>query len=175
MKSGHRGLLVPLLLLVAAIGACAYSVIAMMSLDALWFLGGTAVPDPEQIVLRVDGEETVWRAGAPEYDRVLEATRTSLGSFKSLAPLSGGLSQDTREEYKRNGTLLELYFDQPVDFHLPFNDGRPTSLLIPIRGRLSGKGYVFMGRNGDWWSGQMVMEDSQPIMDALTALGYLEP
>ena len=61
-----------------------------------------------------------------------------------------------------------------VDFHLPFYDGRPTALLIPIEGRLSGKGYVFRGRNGEWWAGQMCMSDSQPLFDALSTLGYIQ-
>jgi hypothetical protein len=41
---------------------------------------------------------------------------------------------------------------EPVDFHLPFNDGEPTALLIPIQGRHAGHGYVFRGGNGKWWS-----------------------
>ena len=42
-----------------------------------------------------------------------------------------GLSEPTLAEYQVQGTILELYFSEPVDFHLPFDDGRPTALLIP--------------------------------------------
>lgn len=84
------------------------------------------------------------------------------------------MSEATLEEYQHRGSILELYFNEPVDFHLPFNDGRPTALLIPIEGRLSGKGYVFRGRNGEWWAGQMCMSDPQSLFDALSTLGYIQ-
>lgn len=63
------------MVLVGAIGFCGYGVIAVMSTDPLWFLGGASVPDPERIAIRVDGEETVLTAGSPGYDLIVEATR----------------------------------------------------------------------------------------------------
>jgi len=162
------------LVLVGAIGFFGYGVIAVMSTDPLWFLGGATVADPERIAIRVDGEETVLTAGSPGYDLIVEATREALSEFRNLAPRSAGLSEETLAEYQRRGTILELYFNEPVDFHLPFNDGRPTALLIPIEGRLSGKGYVFRGRNGEWWAGQMCMSDPQSLFDALSTLGYVQ-
>jgi hypothetical protein len=39
---------------------------------------------------------------------------------------------------------------------MPFNDLQPTALLIPIKGPLSGRGYVFRGKNGTRIGGQMI-------------------
>jgi hypothetical protein len=85
------------------------------------------------------------------------------------------LSEATLAEYQERGTILELYFDEPVDVHLPFDDGQPTALLIPIQGRHAGRGYVFRGKDGKWWVGQLVMSDSQPLLEALSTLGYVQP
>jgi len=169
----HLKLLSPILAIVGAIGFFVYGVIAMMSEDPLWFLGGATVPDPERIVIRVEGEETILTANLPGYDLIVEATREALSEFSNLAPRSAGLSEATLEEYQHRGTILELYFNQPVDFHLPFNDLRPNALLIPIEGMHAGRGYVFRGKDGKWLAGQMLMSDAQPLLDALSTLGYI--
>jgi hypothetical protein len=166
----HRQTLVPILVVFTMIAAFGYGVMAVMSDDPLWFVGGTSVPEPERIVIRVDGEETVLIAGSPGYDRITGAAREALSAFDNMSPLSAGLSEATLAEYQHSGTILEMYFDRPVDFHLPFNDHRPTALLIPIEGRHAGRGYVFRGRNGRWWAGQMRMRNPQPLLDALSAL-----
>jgi hypothetical protein len=170
--SKHRGLLISLLAILGAIGLCAYSVIAAMSLDPLWFLGRASLPDPERIVIRVDGEENVLTAGSPGYALIVAALREAMSGFDNLAPRSAGLSEATLAEYQYSGVVLELYVDGVVDFHLPFNDREPTALLFPIEGRLAGRGYVFRGKDGEWWGGQMVMSNPQPILDALSSLGY---
>jgi len=149
-------------------------VIAMMSEDPLWFLGGVTMTDPERIVIRVDGQETVLTAGSLSYDLIIEAMREAMSEFRNMAPLSAGLSEATLEEYQHRGTILEFYFSQPVDFHMPFNDLQPTALLIPIKGRHAGHGYVFRGKNYKWLTGQMCMSDHQPLFDALSTLGYIQ-
>jgi hypothetical protein len=170
-RTGGRALLLSLLVLVGTVTLCIYGVLAAMSVDLLWFRGGALVPDPARIVIRVDGEETVLTAGSAGYDTVVRATREALSEFDNLAPLTAGLSEKALVEYQHYGTILELYFDEAVNFRLPFDDGKPTALLIPIEGPLGGRGYVFRGREGRWWSGQMVMSDPQPLVDALSVLG----
>jgi hypothetical protein len=169
-----KGLLEPLLVLVVIIGLLVYGVVAFVSEDALWFLGGASLPDPQRIVVRVEGEETVLTANSPGYEIVARATKKALSSFVNSAPIPMGLSDETVEEYQHRFTVLELYYDEPVDFHLPFNDRSPTALLIPIQGRHAGQGYVFRGGNGEWWARPLSMTDPQPIFDALSTLGYIE-
>ncbi len=151
-----------------------YSAVAAVSGDPLWFLGGTSLADPVRVVIRVEGEEAVLTPNTPGYEVMARATREALSSFKNATPLSVGLSEATLADYERRGVVLELYYEEPVDFYLPFDEGEPTALLIPIEGRHAGHGYVFRGGNGEWWARPLSMSDPQPIYDALVALGYIE-
>ena len=169
-----KGLLEPLLVFVGVIVALVYLAVAAISGDLLWFLGGASLPDPQRIVIRVEGNETVLTSNSPGYGILASATKKSLSSFANSAPIPMGLSDESIEEFQHHYTVLELYYDEPVDFHLPFNDGDPTALMIPIQGRHAGHNYVFRGGNGEWWARPMKMSDSQPIFDALSALGYIE-
>ncbi len=171
----HRAIIQPILALMGALILCAYGVIAAMSQDPYWFFGGASLPDPVQIIIRVDGKETMLKPDSPDYDLVLTASRSALSSFSNLSPRTAGLSEATLEDYQTEGIQLEMYFPEPVDFHLPFNDGEPTALIIPIEGIHAGKGYVFRGKDGEWWAGQMVMQDPQPLLDALSSLGVIQP
>ena len=172
--SRHRRFWSPLLTLVGVMGLCGYGVIAAMSADPLWFLGWTAMPDPERIVISAAGEEIVLTDDASAYGPMVDATRRSLSAFSNLAPLSAGLGEEALEAHRRRGVVIELTFREPVDFHLPFNDGRPTALLILAEGGDGERGYVFRGRGGAWWSGQMCMRDSQPLLNTLARLGYTQ-
>ena len=169
----HREFWGPLLIVLGVVALCAYGTVAVLSADPLWFAGKAVLPDPARLVIRVDGRESVLRPSSEGYTLLVAATREALSAFRNLAPGSAGLSQATLMEYQQQGTVLELYCDQAVDFHLPFNDGRPTALLIPVSGPLGERGYVFRGRPGEWWAGQLTMSDPQPIWTALAGLGYL--
>jgi hypothetical protein len=172
-SSRHRSALRPVVVVLGAIILFIYGVVALLSQDPRWFRSRVEVPDPERIVIRVDGEATELTSTAPDYAPLLNATRRALSGFANWAPGTVGLSDATLTEYQSQGVILELYFDEPVDFQMPFPDGKPTALIMPIQGRLGGEGYVFRGRNGRWWAGQLTMSDPQPLYDILSALGYV--
>lgn len=173
-RSGHRSALKPVLVVFGSIVLFIYGTVALLSQDPRWFLSRAEIPDPQRIVIRVDGEETELTAAESDYAPLVAATRRALSGFNNWAPGSMGLSESTLTEYQSQGTVIELYFDEAVDFHLPFPDGNPTALLMPIEGRHGGEGYVFRGRKGRWWAGQLIMSDPQPLNDALSALGYIQ-
>jgi hypothetical protein len=169
-----KSLLEPLLVFLGIFALIGYGVITAISGDVLWFLGGASLPQPSRIVIRVEGEETVLTANSPGYGILAGATKEALSSLAKTGPVQLGLSDDTLEEYQHRYTVLELYYDEPVDFHLPFNEGQPTALLIPIEGRHAGHNYVFRGGNGEWWARPVKISDPEPIYAALRALGYIE-
>jgi hypothetical protein len=172
--SNHRSALKPLLVVLGAIALFIYGTVALLSQDAKWFLSRVDLPDPERIVIRVDGHESVLTPVSANYGAIVAATKDALSGFKNWAPSSMGLSESTLTEYQSSGTILELYFDEAVDFHLPFPDGSPTALLLPLRGRHGGEGHVFRGKRGRWWAGNLIMSDPQPLVDELLALGYIQ-
>jgi len=174
MEQEKKGLLEPVLTFVIIVLALMYGAVAAVSGDPLWFLGGTSMPDPERIVIRVDGVETVLTKNSPGYAMLAKATRKALSSFASTAPDPLGLSAETIAEWQQRFTVLELYYPKPVDFRLPFEDGDPTALLIPIEGRHAGHNYVFRGKDGEWWSRPLKMSDTTPILDTMRALGYID-
>jgi hypothetical protein len=169
-----KSLLEPILIFVGVVVLLVYGAVAAVSGDMLWFLGGASLPNPERIVIRIEGQETMLTRNSPGYDIMTKATKKALSSFINSAPIPLGLSDETIEEYQHRFTVLELYYEKPVDFHLPFDDGGPTALMIPIQGRHAGHGYVFRGGNGTWWARPLSMTDPQPLFDALAALGYIE-
>ena len=155
-----------------AILVFAYGTVALLSQDPLWFRGGVEMSNPERVIIRVDGTEYVLTSGEADYGPIVAAARESLSGFKAWALGSMGLSEETKAQYQHEGVIVEFYFTDPLDFHLPFPDGSPTALLFPVEGRHGGEGYVFRGKNGRWWAGQLTMSDPQPLYDALTTLGY---
>jgi hypothetical protein len=171
-KPGYQSILRPILAVFGSIFLFAYLTIALISQDPLWFLGRAVVPDPLQILIRVDGQEIVLTSSSVEYAELVSGVRASLSSFENWAPGSVGLSPPTLAEFQERGVILELYFAEPVNFRLPFNDGRPTALLIPIEGRYAGEGYVFRGKHGKWWAGQLVMKNPEPLLEALRRLNF---
>lgn len=173
-RAGHRGCLKPMLVVFGGILVFAYGTVALLSQDPLWFAGGVDMRGPQRVVIRVDGEETVLTPDAADYGPIVGAARESLSGFRTWALGSMGLSEETQAEYQRQGIVVEFYFAEPLDFHLPFPDGSPTALLIPVEGRHGGEGHVFRGKNGRWWAGQLTMSDPQPLYDALSALGYIQ-
>ena len=174
MEQEKKSLLEPILTFVFVAAALMYGAVAAISGDMLWFLGGTSMPDPERIVIRVEGEETVLTENSPGYEMMAKATRKALGSFVNTTPIPLGMSDETIEEFKHRFTVLELYYPGPVDFHLPFDDGDPTALFIPIEGRHAGHNYVFRGGNGEWWARPLKMKDSAPIFNTMRTLGYID-
>lgn len=174
LEPKKKSIIEPILIFVFVIGLLMYTVVTAITGDPKWFLGGASVPDPQRIVIRVDGEETVLTSNSIGYEIMVKATKKSLSSFQNSAPIPMGLSDETLEEYQQHSTVVELYFDEPVDFHLAFNDRKPTALLIPIQGRYADRNWVFRGKNGVWQPGALIMSDSQPLYMALETLGYIE-
>jgi hypothetical protein len=105
-----------MLALLGAVTLCVYGVLAAMSADLLWFRGGAVVPDPTRLVIRVDGQESVLTPDSEGYGTMVEAVREALARFDNLAPLTAGISDKALAEYRHKGIILEIYFDEAVNF-----------------------------------------------------------
>ena len=162
----------PLIMLFVAVGIIIYGVGAFNSQDLFWFLSKSVDATPNRIVILVNGEETVIQPGHDDYIALSTAVNASVSDFSNTNLINIGFGEETLDYYDTDGVLVELYYDNPLNFHAPFRTGKPTQLLVPVDGRHAGKDYFFRGDQGEWWFGAMRMADPEPLFTTLAELGY---
>jgi hypothetical protein len=150
-----------------------YAINVLNTEDWLWFISRSVDAHPNRIVVWLEGEKIVIQPGHEHFTQLSEAAHHSLHDFNNTNLIDIGFGEDTLTYYESNGVLVELFFDQPVEFHAPFRTGEPTQLLVPVNGRHAGHDYFFRGSKGEWWFGAMRMTDSSHLLSALSALGYV--
>lgn len=160
------------------LGFIAFAVIAVYLINVfssenwLWFRDNTSNVTPSRIVIIEDGRRTALLPMQPGFAELAAAAADSLRHLNNNGLVNIGLSENTLADYATSGLLLELHFDDPVIFNTNARTGKPTMLLIPIRGRHADGGYVFRGERGEWWFGAVRMADPQPLHAVLEQLGY---
>lgn len=164
-------------MLVAVFGFGALAVfltIALSAQDPLWFTTSFDAL-PERIVIHRAGQRIELRSGQPGYAEMAEAVRACLAQGSARA--SGiGLSQGSLDDAFSLYLTVEAFFSRPVKLHAAFNTGAPNQMLFPITGRHSDQPVVFLGKDGTYLANGPVLRTTQPIRDALAALGfYSEP
>lgn len=162
----------PFLLLIGVCAAIVYLVSAFNSGTWLWFQSKAVNVRPSRIVIVNNGQRTVLTAGHANFNNLADAVSQSVSKLSNTDLVSIGLSEQTLEDYATNSLVIELYFDQPLQFNTLARTGKPTQLLIPITGRHAGGGYVFRGQSGEWWFGALRMADPAPLYGALQQMGY---
>lgn len=138
----------------------------------LWFRGSTVNVTPARIVIIEDGQRTVLLPGQAGFADLAAAAAKSLSHLNNNGLVNIGLSEQTLQDYATEGLLLELHFNKAVIFNTNARTGKPTMLLIPIRGRHDQSGYVFRGDKGEWWFGAVRMADPSPLLSTLENMGF---
>lgn len=167
-----NSVLEPLAIMVVIAALIIYTLGVFSSGNWMWFLSTTSELDLARIVVVDQGERRTFTREDADFEMLAAAVKVSLHKFSNTDLVDIGLSDQTLDDYTRDGVLMELYFNSPVEFNTLARAGRPTQLLIPIQGRHADGGYVFRGDNGRWWFGALRMEDPGPLSDALRQLGY---
>jgi hypothetical protein len=140
--------------------------------DWLWFQSTALDAHPDRLRIRHYGEETLIQPGHPDYQQLADVLDATLSDFNNTALIDVGFGEETLTYFDSEGVVLELYYDNPIEFHAPFRAGRPTQILIPIEGRHAGRNYFFRGDKGEWWFGAMRMSDSTALYATLEEMGY---
>jgi hypothetical protein len=149
-----------------------YGTIAFSARDAVWFLTNFDVR-PARITIYHDGQQTELTRGDPGFAALAEAVRVSLA--QGVARQSGiGLSAESLEDAYHLYVTVEAFFDEPIKLHTWFNTGQPSQMLFPITGRHSDLDVVFLGDEGQYWSGAPALKTTEPIRDVLRVQGYLK-
>lgn len=166
-------MLQPFLIVIGVFLLIFYLVGAINSGNWLWLLPFQPTYEPSLIEIRSDGVKTQYRPGDEGYDTLTEALNASLADFANADLVPTGLSDETLAEYDRSGVVLNVYYPQAIRFNTPVRMNEVNQLLIPFEGRQAGNRYVFLGVNGNWLAGAMVMRDDQALQEALRDLGYV--
>lgn len=164
----------PLLVLVAIVLLIWWGTNAFNTGNALWFLPFQPLHQPGRIIVRDYGTAVTLQPGTAGYDELTEALNQVLGDFVNRELIPIGLGEETLRRYHEEELVLEVYYPEPVRFNTSVRLTGVNQLLIPIDATHDGQGYVFIGRDGQWRVGAMVMADDEALLATMSELGYLE-
>ena len=174
MNENKQGssVLQPLLIFVGAILLIVYLVGALNSGNWLWLLPIQPDYEPARILIRDNGQTTEYRPGVDGFIELAAALDLAFSDFSNLDLIPIGLSDETLQDYNESSLVMEIFYPQDIRFNTIVRMRNVNQLLIPIEGRHAGNRYVFLGADGRWLTGALVMANDQPIRDTLSALGY---
>lgn len=164
----------PLLILIGVGLGILWLINALNTGNALWFLPIQPVYEPSRLIIRNYGETITIRRGEPGYAEIAEALNETLSDFDNTALISIGLSEETMRRYNEEELVLEAYYADDIEFNTPVRMTGIRQLLFPIDATHAGSRYVFIGSNGQWRVGAMVVQDDTPLRDVMRTLGYLQ-
>ncbi|MCA9998174.1 MAG: hypothetical protein KDE56_20575 [Anaerolineales bacterium] len=165
----------PLLVVLLALAGIIYAINVFNTGDWLWFQSTALDAHPDRLRIRYYGNETFIQPGHDDYQALADVLDRAISDFNNTALIDVGFGDETLEYFDTQGVVLELFYDNPIEFHAPFRAGNPTQILIPIEGRHAGRNYFFRGDKGVWWFGAMRMSNSTELYATLEAMGYLQP
>ena len=164
----------PLIILVGAVILIMWLVNAMNTGNPWWFLPFQPNYQPSRIVIRDYGTAVTITPDMPEYTTLSAAFDLAFSDFSNTSLISLGLSDETLRRYNEEELVIEIYYPEYITFNTQVRMSKVNQLLIPVEGTHAGQGYLFLGSNGMWRIGPMVMANEQPIYDAMRELGYLQ-
>ena len=164
----------PLLILIGVAVGILWILNTLNTGNPLWFLPLQPVYEPSRIIVRNYGETVTIIRGEPGYTELSESLNETLSNFNNTALVPIGLSEETLRRYNQEELVVESYYADEIEFNTPVRMDGVKQLLIPVDATHSGNRYVFLGANGEWRVGAMVVEDDTPLKNALRVLGYLD-
>ena len=154
------------LVLLLVVAALVYFTPVMLTGNLLWFLPVFDV-EPEQIILYRNGEQIRLYPGDPGFDEVTEASNELISKIEAVHA-SFGISDVGLEDLRAEGTAIELFYAEPLDFPSPVNLGGPNQLLIPLSGHYTINPIAIRGFDGEYWGAALRLGDLSELQ-SLTA------
>lgn len=122
-----------------------YGVVALGTGDPLWVLQ-KATGAPTEIIVYLEGEQHVIRAGDPGFDDLSYALQTTLSETRGYNQFLG-ISDQTLADYRQVYWAVEARYSDPLVLHSQYRFGNPRQALIPLSGRHADRQVVFLGNN----------------------------
>lgn len=145
------------LILVLFIAGLAYFTPVILTGNFLWFLPVFDV-EPRVIIVYRGGEQITLRPGDPGFDEVTAASNELISKIEAVHR-TFGISDVGLEDLRAEGTAVELFYDEPLDFPTPVNLGGPNQLLIPLSGHYAINPVALRGFDGDYWGAALRLGD----------------
>lgn len=164
----------PILVLVAAILLIWWVINALNTGNPLWFLPFQPTYQPSRIIVRDYGTAVTLRPGDDGYDELTEALNETLSDFRNRDLIPIGLGEETLRRYHDEELVVEVYYPEEVRFNTAVRLRGVNQLLIPIDATHDDQNYVFIGSNGQWRAGAMVVESDEPLRQRMREMEYLE-
>lgn len=164
----------PLLILIGVAAGILWLLNTLNTGNPLWFLPIQPIYEPSRIIVRNYGETVTIHRGEPGYAELSQALNETLSGFENIALVPIGLSEETLRRYNEEELVVEAYYADEVEFNTPVRMQGVKQLLVPIDATHAGKRYLFLGANGEWRAGAMVVKDDTPLRNAMRVLGYLQ-
>jgi hypothetical protein len=166
-KSNLGGFVLVLVLVVIAL---VYFSPVVLTGNFLWFLPIFDV-EPMTIIVYRDGEQMTLYPGNPGFDEVTVASNELISNIKAVHR-TFGISDVGLEDLRAEGTAIELFYAEPLDFPTPVNLGGPNQLLIPLSGHYTINPVALRGFEGDYWGAALRLGD---LTDLQAIVAALEP
>lgn len=162
----------PFLVLIGSVLLILYLIIAFNTQNMWWFMSNLEEVKPTHIIIRDQGRELVYRPGDKEYETLTPVIRQAIASVNNTGFVEVGVSENTEQEYLTRFTVLEVYYDETLQFGTNMRTGNTRALLFPITGRHAATGLFFRGDGQEWLFGGLQMGETQLFYQTLEQLGY---
>ena len=162
------GLVSFFLVLALFIVAFVYFIPVLATGNFLWFLPVFDI-QPVNVIVYRDGERFDLYPGDPRFDDVTAASNELISNIVAVHR-TFGISDVGLEELYAEGTAVELFYAESLDFPTPVNLGGPNQLLIPLAGHYTINPVALRGFDGEYWGAALRLGDLGELQAVVEAL-----
>jgi hypothetical protein len=156
------------LILLLTIAVLVYLTPVVLTGNFLWFVPVFDVEAAKIIIYR-SGEQVILYPGAPGFDEVTAACNQLISRIKAVHR-TFGISASGLEQLRAEGTAVELFYTEALDFPSPANLGGANQLLIPLSGHYAKTPVVVRGFNGEYWGAALRVGDLGKLQAIVAAI-----
>ena len=156
------------LILLLVVVALVYFTPVLLTGNFLWFLP-IFDEQPTTIIVFREGEQLTLYPGDPGFDEVTSATNKLISKIEAVHR-TFGISDVGLEDLRAEGTAVELFYAESLDFPSPVNVGGANQLLIPLTGHYTINPVALRGFDGEYWGAALRLGDLTELQAVVAAL-----
>ena len=164
----RAGLLSFFLILLLVVASFVYIVPVLMTGNFLWFLP-VFDSQPQSIIVYREGDQFMLYRGDPRFDEVTVASNELISNLVAVHR-TFGISDVGLEDLRAEGTAVELFYAESLDFPTPVNLGGPNQLLIPLSGHYTVNPVALRGFDGEYWGAALRLGDLGELQAVVASL-----